>query len=287
MKNKILFIDANQPGWIQKSKVNNSLTSKGIEKIVDLTKSPRDIPNISKVKSIDECQDTLMVNKYVIKNHVSLNGEEYDLNLTALAQRKTIPIKEIVNIQRGFNMMRNKEDKDSQLKVVKISDFTEDGKINYAALTGVKDSRTKDLNEYQIHENDIIFSVRGSLGKAFFIETEPENPTIISSNMVIIRPKNRDIEPKWLYLYLNSLFTKYFLKKTESGTTVSILTFRDLENLPIAVCSREKQEEMIDFYDKKNEQIKILQNKLQMEEASLEFQLDKMFGSDKVFSRKE
>ena len=287
MKNRILFIDANQPGWIQKSKVNNSLTSKGIEKIVDLTKSPRDIPNISKVKSIDECQDTLMVNKYVIKNHVSLNGEEYDLNLTALAQRKTIPIKEIVNIQRGFNMMRNKEDKDSQLKVVKISDFTEDGKINYAALTGVKDSRTKDLNEYQIHENDIIFSVRGSLGKAFFIETEPENPTIISSNMVIIRPKNRDIEPKWLYLYLNSLFTKYFLKKTESGTTVSILTFRDLENLPIAVCSREKQEEMIDFYDKKNEQIKILQNKLQMEEASLEFQLDKMFGSDKVFSRKE
>ena len=287
MKNKILFIDANQPGWIQKSKVNNSLTSKGIEKIVDLTKSPRDIPNISKVKSIDECQDTLMVNKYVIKNHVSLNGKEYDLNLTALAQRKTIPIKEIVNIQRGFNMMRNKEDKDSQLKVVKISDFTEDGKINYAALTGVKDSRTKDLNEYQIHENDIIFSVRGSLGKAFFIETEPENPTIISSNMVIIRPKNRDIEPKWLYLYLNSLFTKYFLKKTESGTTVSILTFRDLENLPIAVCSREKQEEMIDFYDKKNEQIKILQNKLQMEEASLEFQLDKMFGSDKVFSRKE
>ena len=287
MKNKILFIDANQPEWIQKGKINNSLTSKGIEKIIDLTKSPRDIPNISKVKSIDECQDTLMVNKYVIKNHVSLNGEEYDLNLTALAQRKTIPIKEIVNIQRGFNMMRNKEDKDSQLKVVKISDFTEDGKINYAALTGVKDSRTKDLNEYQIHENDIIFSVRGSLGKAFFIETEPENPTIISSNMVIIRPKNRDIEPKWLYLYLNSLFTKYFLKKTESGTTVSILTFRDLENLPIAVCSREKQEEMIDFYDKKNEQIKILQNKLQMEEASLEFQLDKMFGSDKVFSRKE
>ena len=287
MKNKILFIDANQPGWIQKSKVNNSLTSKGIEKIVDLTRKPRDIPNISKVKSIDECQDTLMVNKYVIKNHVSLNGEEYDLNLTALAQRKTIPIKKIVNIQRGFNMMRNKEDKDSQLKVVKISDFTEDGKINYAALTGVKNSRTKGLNEYQIHENDIIFSVRGSLGKAFFIETEPENPTIISSNMVIIRPKNRDIEPKWLYLYLNSLFTKYFLKKTESGTTVSILTFRDLENLPIAVCSREKQEEMIDFYDKKNEQIKILQNKLQMEEASLEFQLDKMFGSDKVFSRKE
>lgn len=287
MKNKILFIDANQPGWIQKSKVNNSLTSKGIEKIVDLTKSPRDIPNISKVKSIDECQDTLMVNKYVIKNHVSLNGEEYDLNLTALAQRKTIPIKEIVNIQRGFNMMRNKEDKDSQLKVVKISDFTEDGKINYAALTGVKDSRTKDLNEYQIHENDIIFSVRGSLGKAFFIETEPENPTIISSNMVIIRPKNRDIEPKWLYLYLNSLFTKYFLKKTESGTTVSILTFRDLENLPIAVCSREKQEEMIDFYDKKNEQVVALQSKLQEEKDELESQLGEMLGSDKVFLRKK
>ena len=287
MKNKILFIDANQPEWIQRGKANNSLTSKGIEKIIDLTKSPRDIPNISKVKSIDECQDTLMVNKYVTKDHIKIDGQEYNLNLDALNQRETVPIKEKVNIQRGYNMMRNKEDPNSDLKVLKISDFTEDESINYAALTGVKDGGNKALDEYRIHKNDIIFSVRGSLGKVVFIENEPTIPTIISSNVVIIRSKDKTIEPKWLYLYLNSLFTKYFLRKTESGTTVSILTIRDLENLPIAVCSKEKQEEMIDFYDKKNEQIKILQNKLQMEEASLEFQLDKMFGSDKVFSRKD
>ena len=228
-----------------------------------------------------------MVNKYVTKDHIKINGQEYDLNLDALNQRETVPIKEKVNIQRGYNMMRNKEDSNSDLKVLKISDFTEKGSLNYAALTGVKDSGNKALDEYRIHKNDIIFSVRGSLGKVIFIKNEPTIPTIISSNVVIIRSKDKTIEPKWLYLYLNSLFTKYFLRKTESGTTVSILTIRDLENLPIAVCSKEKQEEMIDFYDKKNEQIKILQNKLQMEEASLEFQLDKMFGSDKVFSRKD
>ena len=286
MKNKILFIDANQPGWIQKSKVNNSLTSKGIEKIVDLTKSPRDIPNISKVKSIDECQDTLMVNKYVTKDHIKIDGQVYDLNLDALNQRETVPIKEKVNIQRGYNMMRNKEDPNSDLKVLKISDFTEDESINYAALTGVKDSGNKALDEYRIHKNDIIFSVRGSLGKVVFIENEPTIPTIISSNVVIIRAKDKTIEPKWLYLYLNSLFTKYFLRKTESGTTVSILTIRDLENLPIAVCSKEKQEEMIDFYDKKNEQVVALQSKLQEEKNELKSQLGEMLGSDKVFLKK-
>ena len=287
MKNKILFIDANQSGWIQKNKVNKSLTSKGIEKIIDLTRNPRDIPNISKIKSIDDCQDTLMVNKYVIKDHIKIDGQEYDLNLDALNQRETVPIKEKVNIQRGYNMMRNKEDPNSNLKVLKISDFREDGSINYGALTGVKDGGNKSLNEYQIHKQDIVFSVRGSVGKAIFIENEPEIPTIISSNMVIIRPKDGELKPKWLYLYLNSLFTKYFLKKTESGTTVSILTVKDLENLPIVVYSMKKQKEMVDFYDKKNEQIKILQNKLQMEEASLESQLGKMFGSDKVFLRKD
>ena len=57
--------------------------------------------------------------------------------------------------------------------------------------------------------------------------------------------------------------------------------------MPIVVYSMKKQKEMVDFYDKKNEQIKILQNKLQMEEASLESQLGKMFGSDKVFLRKD
>lgn len=287
MKDKILFIDANQPEWMHKDKVNNSLTSKGIEKIIDLTRNPRDIPNISKIKSIDDCQDTLMVNKYVIKDHIKIDGQEYDLNLDALNQRETVPIKEKVNIQRGYNMMRNKEDPNSNLKVLKISDFREDGSINYGALTGVKDGGNKSLNEYQIHKQDIVFSVRGSVGKAIFIENEPEIPTIISSNMVIIRPKDGELKPKWLYLYLNSLFTKYFLKKTESGTTVSILTVKDLENLPIVVYSMKKQKEMVDFYDKKNEQIKILQNKLQMEEASLESQLGKMFGSDKVFLRKD
>ena len=287
MKDKILFIDANQPEWMHKDKVNNSLTSKGIEKIIDLTRNPRDIPNISKIKSIDDCQDTLMVNKYVIKDHIKIDGQEYDLNLDALNQRETVPIKEKVNIHRGYNMMRNKEDPNSNLKVLKISDFREDGSINYGALTGVKDGGNKSLNEYQIHKQDIVFSVRGSVGKAIFIENEPEIPTIISSNMVIIRPKDGELKPKWLYLYLNSLFTKYFLKKTESGTTVSILTVKDLENLPIVVYSMKKQKEMVDFYDKKNEQIKILQNKLQMEEASLESQLGKMFGSDKVFLRKD
>ena len=272
---------------MHKDKVNNSLTSKGIEKIIDLTRNPRDIPNISKIKSIDDCQDTLMVNKYVIKDHIKIDGQEYDLNLDALNQRETVPIKEKVNIHRGYNMMRNKEDPNSNLKVLKISDFREDGSINYGALTGVKDGGNKSLNEYQIHKQDIVFSVRGSVGKAIFIENEPEIPTIISSNMVIIRPKDGELKPKWLYLYLNSLFTKYFLKKTESGTTVSILTVKDLENLPIVVYSMKKQKEMVDFYDKKNEQIKILQNKLQMEEASLESQLGKMFGSDKVFLRKD
>ncbi|OYS41531.1 type I restriction-modification system subunit M/S [Lactobacillus taiwanensis] len=286
LEDKVLFIDANQPNWIQKEKINNSLKSEGIESIIDLIRNPRDIPNISKIKSINECQDTLMVNKYVIKDHIMLNGQEYNVNLDVLNKRKTIPIKEIADIQRGYNMMSNKEDKNCDLKVLKISDFEEDGSINYAALTGVKDSRNGSLYEYRIHKNDIIFSVRGSLGKAVFIENEPKVPTIISSNLVIIRPKSEMIDFKWLYLYLNSLFTKYFLKRTESGTTVSILTIRDLENLPVLISPKEQQKETVDFYTKKNEQVTELQNKLQKEKDNFKLQLGKMFSSDKVLKEK-
>lgn len=286
LKDKILFIDANQPDWIQKEKINNNLNSKGVESIVDLIRNPRDIPNISKIKSPNECEDTLMVSKYVIKDHIILNGQEYDINLDALNQRKTIPIKEIADIQRGYNLMSNKEDKNYDLKVLKISDFKDSGSINYAALTGIKDSKNRSLHEYRIHKNDIIFSVRGSLGKAVFIENEPKIPTIISSNMVIIRPKSEMIDFKWLYLYLNSLFTKYFLKRTESGTTISILTIRDLENLPVLISPKEQQKEIVDFYTKKNEQVIELQRKLQKEKDDFELQLGKMFGSDKVFTQK-
>lgn len=286
LKDKILFIDANQIDWIQKGKINNDLKSEGIEAIIDVVRRPRDIANISKIKSINECQDTLMVNKYVTKDYITINGQDYNLNLEALNQKKTIPIKKIAAIQRGYNMTKNKEDKNNKLKILKISDLKNDGSINYATLTGVKESKNKSLDEYRIHKNDVIFSVRGSLGKAVFIENEPEIPTIISSNMVIIRLKNKNFEYKWLYLYLNSLFAKYFLKKTESGTTISILTIRDLENLPVLVSTKEQQKEIVNFYNKKNEEVIELQRKLQKEKEDFKLQLEKMFGSDKVFTEK-
>ena len=49
---------------------------------------------------------------------------------------------------------------------------------------------------------------------------------------------------------------------------------------------KEKQEEMIDFYDKKNEQVVALQSKLQEEKNELKSQLGEMLGSDKVFLKK-
>lgn len=282
-KGKVLFIDANQSEWIKENKLSKKLTVKGIQEILDLIKHPRDIVNISKLVAVSDCQKSLMVNEYITKNRIDIDGQKYHVDLEALKHQQTIPIKEIVTIKRGYNMMRDNEDKNSDLKVLKISDFGLNRTINYEALTGVKQGQGKSLDEYRIHKKDIILAVRGSIGKAVYIADEPDTPTIISSNMVIIRVKHEDVDSEWLYLYLNSLFTKYFIQRTESGTTVSILTVRNLENLPVILSSKDKQKETVEFYKKKCEQVEFAQKKLEKEKAELESHLGELFGSDAVF----
>ena len=72
----------------------------------------------------------------------------------------------------------------------------------------------------------------------------------------------------------------------DSKSQGQILTIRDLENLPVLVSTKEQQKEIVNFYNKKNEEVIELQRKLQKEKEDFKLQLEKMFGSDKVFTEK-
>lgn len=286
LKNKIIFIDANQSTWIERGKNVNNLTPEGIKQISRLVEKPKDIVNISKIIDISSHLDTLMVNKYVPKNHITIDNQRYSINLSELKEMESIsiPLERIAHIQPGYNTTSNNDNPNANLKILKISDFNENKPINYHSLSSIENEGKDYLNKYIIKKNDIVFSARGSLGKVAFIEKDPPVTTVISSNLVIIRcKKDIDIDPKWLYLYLKSLLVKYFIEKNKSGATVSILSLKHLKNLPVLQNKLDNQLKTVKIYDEKHQEILKLQNKIKSDEKLLQKQLGHEFTIDKIF----
>lgn len=282
LKNKILFIDANQKDWITSQSHTTQLTERGIAKIVQLLNSPQCITNISNIVNIKNCQETLMVNKHVEKNLVSIDNTIYHLNLFQIKKMDTIPLDSIAYIKRGYNMIVKDKSSRPGLKILKIADLANDN-IDYSQLESI-DVLPNITDKYLIHQNDIVFSVRGQqVGKAIFIKEEPDRRVMISYNLVIIRPKDASHNLKWLYIYLNSLLAKYYIKKVQSGSTVSSLSIKDLANFPIPVLSSKAEQRVIEHYEKGTQSINLLKKELAKKERDLNNTINHSFGLDNIF----
>lgn len=286
LKNKIQFIDANQEKWLSRNGRQIQLNSTGIEEIKTLLQKPKSIINVSQIVDIDNCYETLMVNKYVKKDYISIDNREYHVNYQKLENLKTISLNDVTFIYGGYNVIRTKEISNSKFRILKISDLNDES-INYSSLESINIQKNSNIKDSIIRQNDIVFSIRGTLGKCIFIEKKPSERTIISSNLVIIRPKNKNIDSKWLYIYLNSMLAKYFIQKDQSGSTVSLLPIKDLQKLRIPIISIQDQKRVIHCYEIRTHKIQSLQAKLNHEKEKLKNETNNLLGINDLIIPKD
>lgn len=286
LKNKIQFIDANQENWLSRNGRQIQLNSTGIEKIKILLQKPESIVNVSQIVDIDNCHETLMVNKYVKKDYISIDNQEYHVNYQKLENLKTISLNDVAFIYGGYNVIRTKEILNSKFRILKISDLNDES-IDYSSLESINIHKNSNIEDSVIRQNDIVFSIRGTLGKCIFIENKPSERTIISSNLVIIRPNNKNIDSKWLYIYLNSILAKYFIQKDQSGSTVSLLPIKDLQKLKIPLMSIHDQQHTISCYEKRRQKIQLLQVSLDHEKEKLKKETNNLLGISNLIKPKD
>lgn len=278
LKNKILFINAAQSNWTRKNKISNELTKQGQEKINNLLEYPKNEENIAQIESIENCYETLLVNKHIIKTKATINGQNYHINIDKLRKLPTTQLAKIAEIQRGFNTVQKNKKGDLTVKILKPSMIKKNNQIDYSNLATINNVEDK----YLLHKNDIIFTIRGTVGSSIYIDNEPTKNLIINSNYVIIK-SNTTVNPKWLYLYLNSLLSKYYIQEHESNTTVHQISIKDLKRLPIINLSPEKQIKMIKTYDKENIKIQELQEKIAYTKSALKKSLDNILMINDIF----
>lgn len=260
----ILFIDANHKEWITKTSNGfNDLTNLGKKEILKLIENPQNLENISSVQNNDACLNDLSVSTYIFKNKINIDGLQYHIAETQLKKLETIPLEEIAEVQGGLNFSSRSIDTDSPIQLLRVSDI-QNNKINFPSLTHISEKKFKE--KYQIQKNDILISIKGTLGKTFIVDHLPQNPVLISSNLAIIRLKNSKFKSEWLNIYLQSILAKYYIQQITTGTAITTLPISQLKKLPVLHLPDSAQIDLITDYQQSQANIEKLKEKIKLEQ---------------------
>ena len=104
------------------------------------------------------------------------------------------------------------------------------GSLDLTSAYFISELDARNINKRsQVHINDVLLSMIGTVGEVALIEKEPD---FVIKNVGLL--KNSDPKKaKWLYYYLKSPITQNLIKDRLRGTTQQYIPLGELRNLPI------------------------------------------------------
>ena len=245
----------------------------------DFSRSQRQLINTDKIVELLTANDDQFMTHAsipeVIKNDCNLDVKRYVKSNEHLALENSLnTYKEKVSLGDIAEVIG--------CQAIKVSDeesdtITELGPININNTGAVLDNSQfkqympdtgleKRIVNQTLRANDIVFTIKGTLGKCALI-TEEHAGMVASQSFCIIRLK-QDVaikSPKILLRYLLSDLGKLMIENLSSGATVKMLKMKDLQSLVVPVPSIEQQSEIEQNYQEVlgfTEQIKSLEEQI-------------------------
>ena len=139
----------------------------------------------------------------------------------------------------------------------------ENQRISFDNMNYISEKKYNSLKSGKVKIGDVLFCLRGSLGKNAVIDFE--NDAAIASSLVIIRPNQSLIKSEYISLYFNSLLFKNKLMKLNNGSSQPNLSAASIKSIEISVPDMKKQNEIInkllvtkELIDKQMEELELL-----------------------------
>lgn len=127
----------------------------------------------------------------------------------------------------------------------------EKGFINFDSMNYIDEEKYEKLNSGKIIEGDILFCLRGSLGKRAIIKGIERGA--IASSLVIIRSIN--VSNKYLYYFLGSPTIARYIQRDNNGSSQPNLSAKSVSNFILPIPSLEVQSRIANELDEINEAI--------------------------------
>ena len=283
---KICMINASNFALVRNKVREWELSKDEINKIANAYFSDNEesgfVENISN-KKILENDGILSVTNYVVGNKFELSRDlSIQINQEKWSALEKISLEEIATIHRGFNITTKDEKIDGAYRFIKISDIVK-GKIDFEGLTKGDVQKAVKAENYQIHEGDILLSVRGTVDKMALI-TENIEEVLFSQNLVCIRPKRDKVNSRWLYEYLTSPVGLAQISIARVGTTIAQIPRKNLAQLKIPLISVEQQKKSVNQYEEKRIKIEEAMKKLEEQHQMVQMELYDEMGIYDVYS---
>ena len=179
---------------------------------------------------------------------------------------------EMFNGDRGVNYPTSDDMVKVGIPFINAGDL-EDGRVNLQNANKITRYKYNQLNGAKIKFGDIVYCLRGTLGKNAFIDNFNEGT--VASSLVVIRPKN--ILGVYLFQVLNTDIEYRQRTLCDEGAAQPNLSAKNLAGFMIPVPSIEEQKAIGYFFNKLDETLNLQQQQLQTLKNLKQALLEKMF----------
>lgn len=129
-----------------------------------------------------------------------------------------------------------------------------DGVIRWNEVYHISEDRYSEAPEIQLRPFDVLMTKDGTIGKLLFVDSLPGKASL-NSHLLVLRPKQKEFFPKYLYYQLQSLPFLHFIELNKTGTTFYGLSQEAMGEYKILLPSFKEQSSIADYLDKKTAQI--------------------------------
>ncbi len=134
-----------------------------------------------------------------------------------------VPLSKYVDIKGGKRIPKDKSFsfENTNYLYLRLSDVTDFECINYSVLKNISEELFNILKRYEICNNEIVFSIAGTIGRVFVVKNIPEGKRVIlTENCAKLLPKNEGILPEYISLLLNCDFVQKQIEQNRIQTTI-------------------------------------------------------------------
>lgn len=134
--------------------------------------------------------------------------------------------------------IKSNDYQDDGLPLVRITNISKDGYMDYSDLVFISDSLGNSLARTQVSAGDIVISQRGSLGQCAVVDDKYPKLNI-SANIIAIK-NIRETSARFIHDYLLSSFGQKMLERSTSGQVQQKITTQDISDVLIPIgCDEE------------------------------------------------
>jgi len=169
------------------------------------------------------------------------------------------PLKELCafeNGDRGKNYPSRAAFVDEGIPVINAGALTDQG-IDKSALNFITRERFNILGGGKVRPGDILFCLRGSLGKSSIVEDIQEGA--IASSLVIVRPSDELLNREFLQYYFRSSTCEKFIHQYDNGAAQPNLSSCSLQKFEIPLPPLEEQQRIVEHLDGLSARIQTLE----------------------------